>query len=80
MPCFHTSKGFTLVEVMVVVAIIGILAAIAYPSYQDSVVKSKRGAAVSCLMEQVQFMERFYSTNLRYDQTTAGAPVGLPLG
>ncbi len=80
MPCFHTSKGFTLVEVMVVVAIIGILAAIAYPSYQDSVVKSKRGAAVSCLMEQVQFMERFYSTNLRYDQTTAGAAVGLPLG
>ncbi|OYY73391.1 MAG: hypothetical protein B7Y40_09205 [Gammaproteobacteria bacterium 28-57-27] len=80
MQSFHASKGFTLIEVMIVVAIIGILAAIAYPSYQEHVINSKRGAAVSCLMEQVQFMERFYTTNLRYDQTTAGVAVALPAG
>ncbi|MEW5838112.1 MAG: type IV pilin protein [Pseudomonadota bacterium] len=76
----YRSQGFTIVELVVVVAIIGILAAIAYPSFQQSAIKSKRGAAVSCLLEQVQFMERFYSTNLRYDQTTAGVAVALPAG
>jgi type IV pilus assembly protein PilE len=65
---------------MVVVGIVSILAAIAYPSYQEFVIKSKRGAAEACLMEQAQFMERFYTTNLRYDQTTAGVAVALPAG
>lgn len=57
---------------MIVVAIIGIIAAIAYPSYVDSVVKTKRSAAAACLSEQVNYMERFYTTNLRYDQDQDG--------
>lgn len=72
--------GFTLIEVMIVVAIVAILAAVAYPSYQQSITKTRRTAAQACLVEVAQFMERFYTTNLRYDQTTGvvAAAVELP--
>lgn len=59
----RTAKGFTLVEVIIVVLIISVLAAIAYPAYQDSVVKSRRAAAKACIGEATQFLERFYTTN-----------------
>lgn len=74
--------GFTLIELMIVVAIIAIIAAIAYPSYINSVVKTKRAAAEGCLSEYANYMERFYTANLRYDQDTAGAAnpvVGTPV-
>lgn len=71
-------RGFTLIELMVVVAIVGILAAIAYPSYMDSVMKSRRGAAKACLSEYAHFMERFYTTNLAYDKDTAGVNLVVP--
>ena len=69
-----TLQGFTLLELMIVVAIIGILAAIAYPSYQDSVRKSRRADARAVLLEAVQFMERRYTENL----TGGYAGVTLP--
>ncbi|MDQ5910028.1 MAG: type pilus assembly protein PilE [Pseudomonadota bacterium] len=56
--------GFTLIELMIVVAVMGILAAIAYPSYQDSVRKSRRADARAVLLEAAQFMERRYTENL----------------
>lgn len=59
--------GFTLIELMVVVAVVAILAAIAYANYTGSVVKSRRAAATGCLLEAAQFMEREYTTNMRYD-------------
>jgi type IV pilus assembly protein PilE len=59
-------RGVTLIELMIVVAVVGILAAVAYPSYQNHVVKSFRASAKACVMEHAQFMERFYTTNLTY--------------
>lgn len=61
MPRRH--RGFTLIEVMIVVAIVAILAAIAYPSYNESVRKSRRAEARAQLLEVAQYMQRFYSQN-----------------
>ncbi|OQW41280.1 MAG: type IV pilin [Proteobacteria bacterium SG_bin4] len=68
---FSTIKatGFTLIELMIAVAILGILASVALPSYQNYVRQSNRAVAKSLLYENVQFMERFYTQNNQYDAT-----------
>ena len=62
--------GFTLIELMIVVAIIGIIAAIAYPSYSDNVRKTRRAVAQADLMELAQWMERQYSADFSYLEGT----------
>ncbi len=65
--------GFTLVELMVAVAIVGVLSGLAYPAYSSYVVRTQRASAITCLSEMAQFMERVYASNLRYDQNNAVA-------
>jgi type IV pilus assembly protein PilE len=72
------SAGFTLVELMIVVGIVAILAALAISGYGYAMVKSRRSAAEGCLQESAQFMERFYTTNLAYDKDTDDEDVPDP--
>lgn len=60
------SNGFSLIEVMIVVVIIGILAAVVFPGYRQYVVQSNRTSATACLTEISQFMERTYTQNMTY--------------
>ena len=62
----NKSMGFTLIELMITVAIIGVLGAIAYPSYQDSVRKSRRAEGRSAMMEVLQQQERYMTQNNTY--------------
>ncbi|MBB6365520.1 MULTISPECIES: type IV pilin protein [unclassified Xanthomonas] len=59
-------RGFTLIELMIVVAIVGVLAAIAFASYESHVIKARRSAASVCLQQGVQLIERYYTTNMSY--------------
>ena len=67
---YSPHRGFTLMELMIVVAIVGILASIAYPSYQQYVLKSWRANASSCLLELAARMERRYTANSSYKGTS----------
>lgn len=66
--------GFTLIELMVVVAIVGILAMIAYPSYELSVMKSRRSEAREALLMVAGLEERYMTANNRYG---TGSVIGL---
>lgn len=67
------NAGFTLIELMIVVAIIGILAAIAYPSYTQYVQRSKRAQLKTIMLENAQILERFFTEANAYDVDAGGA-------
>lgn len=73
----HIQKenGFTLIELMIVVAIVGILAAVAYPSYTGQMAKGRRSDARVQLVSAQQWMERFYSESYSYSTDSAGNAV-----
>lgn len=70
--------GFTLIELMIVIAVVAILVATAVASYEFATTKTRRATAKGCLSEAAQYMERFHTTNMRYDQTSTGGAVTLP--
>lgn len=63
------AKGFTLLELMITVAIVGIMSAIAYPSYQAHIMASRRADAKAALLGFANAMERFYTENNTYEGT-----------
>ncbi|MBD9376151.1 type IV pilin protein [Pseudoxanthomonas sp. PXM04] len=65
-------RGFSLLELLIVLAITAILATIAYASYRDQVIKSRRSAGAACLQERAQYLERFYTTNMTYREAPLG--------
>lgn len=70
-------RGVTLIELMIVIVIISILAAVAYPSYRQYVTKAKRNEAKTALLQIATMQERFYLSNSTYtaDMTKLGFPV-----
>ena len=72
------TRGFTLIEVMVVVAIVGILASVAYPSFLSQVRKSRRSDAVQALSQLQQAQERWRANNSTYASTIAALGVTSP--
>lgn len=75
-------RGFTLIEVMITVAIIGILAAIAFPNYSEQIARSRRADAKAVLLELSQWIERQYTISNSYsmqgDGVTAINTANLP--
>ena len=76
----HKRRGFTLIEVMVTVAIIAILAAIAVPNYTEYITRSRFAEAYALLADLRVRMEQHYMDNRRYSSTTGGGTCGIPGG
>ncbi|MFA6015779.1 MAG: type IV pilin protein [Gallionellaceae bacterium] len=69
-------KGFTLIELMIVVAIIGILSALAVPAYQDYVTRGKIPEATSALASDRIQLEQYFQDNRRYTTVLGGTTCG----
>lgn len=72
------NRGFTLLELMIVVVMIAILAAIALPTYTEQIHKSRRAQAKADLAELAQMMERNFTMTRDYTKDSTGATFALP--
>lgn len=71
-------RGFTMIELLIVMVIVAILAAIAFPAYQDQVRKTRRSTAKATMMELVQCAERFHTSNRTYVGFNVAAQCNVP--
>ncbi len=71
-------RGFTLIELMVTVAIVAILAAVALPSYQQYIIRSNRAAAQAEMMDLANRQQQFFLANRSYATTLAALNYSLP--
>jgi type IV pilus assembly protein PilE len=71
------ARGFSLIELMMAIAVVGLLAAVALPAYKEQVARGKRSDMQTVLLEDAQYMQRYYAANNVYNGTTP-APV-LPV-
>jgi len=77
----RTSRGMTLIELMIVIVIVAVLASIAVPSYRQYVLRSHRTEAKAALMNVAAAQEKFYLQNNTYTDNLSDAPptgLGIP--
>lgn len=72
------SGGFTLIELMIAVAVIGILGALAYPSYQSAMIKNRRAAAQAALSDVAQRQQQYLMDSRSYASSTGDLKVTIP--
>lgn len=70
-PCSHRRSGFSLIELMIAIAVIGLLAAVALPTFMDSIRKSRRSEAIAAMGAIQQAQERWRASNPAYTATWA---------
>ena len=75
----HRQRGITLIELMIVTVIVGILAAIAIPSYRAYVVRANRADAKVALMSTAQNLERCYTNSTPYAYNSANCTAAVPM-
>lgn len=71
-------RGFTLIELMVTVAVVGILSAIAYPSYQNAIIKNRRASAQAHLADIAQREQQYLIDNRSYTDSLTTLSVTTP--
>lgn len=74
----HGQRGFTLIEIMIVVLIVAILAAVALPAYQDSVRKGRRASAQGFLMEVAQREQQYFIDSRTFTADLADMGITVP--
>jgi type IV pilus assembly protein PilE len=74
------AQGFTLIEVMIVVVVLGILVALAYPSYREHIVRSNREAVKTELIELAGLQEKIFLNSDAYSSSVTAAYNGTAAG